>query len=60
MEGKKASERITVTLQEGQREALQDIADYNNAPLSYVVRFALRRFIEEHGGGQLRLEIPVR
>lgn len=49
--------RITITLGEGQREALQAIADRNHTTLSFVVRHALDRFIEEHRHKQLRLDL---
>jgi len=48
-------DRVTVTLGEGQRQALQAIANKNGAPLAFVVRYALMEFIREHTDGQLRL-----
>ncbi len=50
--------RLTVTLAPGQRPALEAIAAHNETTLSYVVRYALRRFIEEHGQGRIPLEFP--
>ena len=50
--------RLTITLGPGQREALEEIAIRNNAPLAFVVRYALRRFIEDSGQGRLPLEVP--
>jgi hypothetical protein len=47
-----------VTLAEGQRQALQSIAEKNGATLAFVVRFALREFIRLHTDGQLRLTFP--
>ncbi len=51
--------RLTVTLGEGQRQALEAIARGNNATLAFVVRYALTRFIESHRDRQLRLEFPA-
>lgn len=50
--------RLTITLGPGQREALEEIASRNDATLAFVVRYALRRFIEESGQGRLPLEFP--
>jgi len=49
--------RLTITLREGQREALESIADRNHTTLAFVVRYALDRFIEEHPQKELRLDI---
>ena len=49
--------RLTITLGQGQREALQAIADRNHAKLAFIVRYALDRFIEEHRQKQLRLDL---
>jgi len=54
----KATDRLTVTLAEGQRQALQSIAEKNGATLAFIVRFALREFIRLHTDGQLRLTFP--
>ncbi len=51
-------ERLTITLGPGQRAALEEIAGRNDATLAFVVRYALRRFIEESGQGRLALEFP--
>ena len=53
-------DRLTITLGPGQREALQAIADRNNAAMAFVVRYALDQFIHEQGTRQLRLEFPDR
>ena len=53
-----AQARLTITLGLGQREALEEIAIRNNATLAFVVRYALRRFIEDSGQGRLSLEFP--
>jgi len=50
--------RLTITLGPGQRAALEEIASRNDATLAFVVRYALRRFIEESGQGRLPLEFP--
>ena len=50
--------RLTITLGPGQRAALEEIASRNDATLAFVVRYALRRFIEESGQGRLPLELP--
>lgn len=51
--------RLTITLGPGQRAALEEIAGRNDATLAFVVRYALRRFIEESGQGRLPLEFPA-
>ena len=53
-----AQARLTITLGPRQREALEEIAIRNNATLAFVVRYALRRFIEDSGQGRLPLEFP--
>ena len=50
--------RLTITLGPGQRAALEELANRNNATLAFVVRYALRRFIEDSGQGRLPLEFP--
>ncbi len=49
--------RLTITLGQGQHEALQAIADRNHTKLAFIVRYALDRFIEEHRQKQLRLDL---
>ena len=49
--------RLTITLGQGQREALIAIADRNHTTLAFIVRYALDRFIEEHRQKQLRLDL---
>jgi len=49
--------RLTITLGQGQREALVAIADRNHTTLAFIVRYALDRFIEEQRQKQLRLEL---
>ena len=49
-----SSDRITITLAEGQREVLEAIAKQNSATLSFVVRYALKEFLERHEDKQLR------
>lgn len=50
--------RLTVTLGEGQRVALETIAKQNGTTLAFVIRYALRKFIEEHGEDRLTLRSP--
>ena len=52
-------ERLTVTLGPGQREALEAIAAGNDAGLAFVVRRAIREFIENHCEGELPLSFPA-
>jgi len=49
--------RLTITLGQGQREALDVIADRNHTNLAFLVRYSLDRFIEEQRQKQLRLEL---
>lgn len=52
------SERVTVTLAPGQRETLERIAELNGTTLAFVVRYALKRFLQESESRQLRLDLP--
>jgi hypothetical protein len=52
------SDRITVTLAPGQRATLSRIAERNETTLAFVVRYALKQFIQECEHGQLKLEFP--
>jgi len=49
--------RLTITLGQGQREALQVIADRNHTKLAFIVRYALDRFIDDQRQKQLRLDL---
>ena len=49
--------RLTITLGQGQREALEAIADRNHTTLAFVIRYALGRFIEDHSQKQNRLDL---
>ena len=49
--------RLTITLGQGQREALEAIAQRNHTTLSFIVRHALDRFVEEQKQKQFRLEL---
>ena len=49
--------RLTITLGQGQREALVAIADRNHTTLACIVRCALDRFLEEQRQKQLGLEL---
>lgn len=50
-----SSDRISISLAHGQREALEDIAARNSATISFVVRYALNEFLEKYEGKQLSL-----
>ena len=50
-----SSDRISISLAHGQREALEEIAVRNNATMSFIVRYALNEFLERHEGKQLPL-----
>ena len=50
--------RLTVTLGKGQRAALEAIATQNGTTLAFVVRYALRKFIEGRGKDHLKLRFP--
>ncbi|MDZ4817780.1 MAG: hypothetical protein SGJ20_02280 [Planctomycetota bacterium] len=52
------SDRITVTLAPGQRSVLERIAEQNGTTLAFVVRYALKQFIQDSERGQLKLEFP--
>lgn len=54
------SDRITVTLGVGQRAVLERIAERNETTLAFVVRYALKQFIQESEQGQLKLAFPDR
>ncbi len=51
--------RLTVTLGEGQRATLEAIANQNGTTLSFVVRYAIRKFIEGHLEERLELKFPT-
>ncbi|MBX9735897.1 MAG: hypothetical protein K2X32_03140 [Phycisphaerales bacterium] len=53
------SDRVTVTLAPGQRAVLERIAEQNETTLAFVVRYALKQFIQESESGQLKLEFPI-
>jgi hypothetical protein len=53
------SDRVTVTLAPGQRDALERVAKSNGTTLAFVVRYALKQFIQESEGGQLKLQFPI-
>lgn len=56
--GQRAQDRLTVSLAPGHRAALEAVARKNNAPLAFVVRYALTRLITENQDRQLPLEFP--
>ena len=49
------TDRITVSLGPGQREALETMAEQNGATLSYVVRYAISEFLEKQKDKQIPL-----
>ena len=53
------SDRVTVTLAQGQRAVLERIAEQNGTTLAFVVRYALKQFIQKSESGQLKLDFPV-
>lgn len=53
------SDRVTVTLAPGQRAVLEQIAERNETTLAFVVRYALKQFIQESESRQLKLEFPL-
>jgi hypothetical protein len=52
-------DRVTVTLAQGQRAVLARIAERNGTTLAFVVRYAVKQFIQESERDQLKLEFPV-
>lgn len=50
-------DRLTVTLGNGQRRALEIIAERNHTKLAFIVRYALDHIIKEHGHMQLPLDL---
>lgn len=53
------SDRVTVTLAPGQLAVLKQIAARNETTLAFVVRFALKQFIQESERGQLKLDFTI-
>jgi hypothetical protein len=53
-----APKRLTVTLAPKQRSTLERIATRNQAPLAFIVRYALNEWITRHADGQLLLSFP--
>jgi predicted transcriptional regulator len=49
--------RLTITLGQGQRETLQAIADRNHTTPTFLIRYAIDRFIEDIRQKQLRLDL---
>ena len=45
---KAPADRITISLAPGQRDFLEEIAQSNNAPISFVVRYALNEFFDKY------------
>jgi hypothetical protein len=55
---RRPSDRLTISLGEGQRELLETIADKNQRSLAYILRFALEKFAADNKDKQLPLEFP--
>lgn len=53
-----SQDRLTVTLAPGQRESLEAIATHNGTKLAFVIRYALKRFIDQPDSYQIRLDMP--
>ena len=51
-------DRLTISLAPGQREALEAIAEHNSATLAFVMRYALKEFIENRHEQHLQLRFP--
>ena len=56
--GRSATPRLTVTLAPGQREILEKIAAHNGTTYAHVVRYAIKKFVDENESGQLGLDFP--
>jgi len=54
---KKKPDRLTITLGNGQRRALEIIAERNHTNLAFIIRYALDHIIKEHGHIQLPLDL---
>jgi hypothetical protein len=52
---KQKKTRLSVSLTEAQKEALQDIADRNDVSLNRVIQEAVKEFLENHPDGRLPL-----
>jgi len=50
-----SSDRITISLAPGQREALEALAEQNGAPISFVVRYAINEFLDKHEDKQISI-----
>ena len=48
-------QRITVTLEAGHREQLEEIAEHNRVKLAFVVRFAISEFLANPDRGKTLL-----
>lgn len=56
-ERRKKSARLTVSLDDEDYAALTAIAEKSDVSLSWVIRQAIHRFVQEHGGHP---ELPLR
>jgi hypothetical protein len=55
-----STERITVSLARGQKDALEEIAEVNRTTVAFVVRYIVARYLEDQNRGQLELSFPKR
>ncbi len=52
------SDRVTVTLAPGQRAVLERIAKQNETTLAFVVRYALKQFVQQRIARSMALPQP--
>lgn len=52
-----SDDRLTVSLAEGQKQRLSELAEANGVTLAFVVRYALTDFLARREGDQLRLDL---
>jgi predicted transcriptional regulator len=55
----RAADRLTISLGKGQKAALQAVAEANHTSLSFVLRHALEKFINENKNRQLPIVFPL-
>jgi|GEM_PF-7047938 len=54
-----SSDRITISLARGQKLALEEIAEKNQATLSFIARIAIEEFVSRHTERQLPLDFRI-
>ena len=52
---KAPADRITISPARGRDEYLEELAQSNNAPISFVARYAFNEFFDKYKGKQLPL-----